>query len=455
MYTMSNKGWRAAVSVALAFLIAAACSESPNTTQPELRVAAAATPPDCRVGNLKKDARDYFGQTESASIQDLMDIYQDECDGGDADLAVEAMFDALSLTTIKIGDGLGGDPGDGASLVAGMMGKMSTGSAQFDCLGVPNCTIPSLNSLEDAITDGMIGVRGAGASSFPAHGHVVDPTVPLTNGDWGIYSADWNALLPLAWNGSPDGNRALFWGWPGVNLFNFETAPEFEQFADGNNLVVGTCLDVSELDPGIRRGQVVLSFVDAAVICNEPVPPGFALGPGVLRRLFAFAAGAIDPRPQSLNAALLKSVNAALLTSPGGLGRHTSPFSLVSVGFSGQLEVLNPPPPRRAEVDEGFTVKVRATTETGDPIELVEVRLSVSSNNANNLLLSVDGQPASAVTAFTDEDDGIATFHNVSVNKTGGATICATAVGSSTSVAGYTFADDCANTQVNIVPPKN
>jgi len=66
-------------------------------------------------------------------------------------------------------------------------------------------------------------------------------------------------------------------------------------------------------------------------------------------------------------------------------------------------------------------VQVLAVTDQGTPLEHVLIELSAEVNNGSTVEISENQ-------AFTEEDGGIATFPNVSINKPGGYVLCAEAI---------------------------
>jgi hypothetical protein len=87
------------------------------------------------------------------------------------------------------------------------------------------------------------------------------------------------------------------------------------------------------------------------------------------------------------------------------------------------------------------TIKVLARTLNLTPIEFIEVTLSAVDNNGAQVVFGGD------TTEITAENGGIATFEELTLNKTGGYQICATATDAS-----FNFDGVYCSNRVNVRP---
>jgi hypothetical protein len=388
-------------------------------------------PANCGIlWDLKTDMFAFFQNSGpgSPAYEAWMEIYG-LCHAGSPDMAqiANAAWQMLELVEQELAGGGGEDLEKGASLVGGLLSCTET-LCRSD-------GIPGIDFLPTLGTAGLFAVRGNDQKPAVARGYV-----PFTDFLGGANSALWGVEVDLPWSVVTQAPRVLIFGFapPAPELpvaelrlggleYELKVYPKKGEFPDGTLHVTACFADDVELphvdgdhskpslEPLMQRQSVLLETYAGPGFCD---PPSSMQHASILAPVAALARRIAAPvRAYFFTDRGIKHV--------GGTPLDFSRFAPVVVnGQGGGLELLSGP---NADVTVGEsvgTIRVRASTDNGTPIERVEVTLSIYNNR---------GVPAGAVLSgstveLTEERDGlqgVATFTDVSVGKPGGYIICA------------------------------
>jgi len=251
----------------------------------------------------------------------------------------------------------------------------------------------------------------------------------------------------------------MLWGEP-KDVSGFNEVPLGDTYewniipypSDGflQQLVIGVCGDHLNVTPPqgtqrtIQRNTTILQNGSTSACFRSDYDGQYPFA-SAGSTLGTLASGALE-----LIGAVLPDPLYASLVGRGGGGvagqvNNFSDFTPVGANLNAELVfVASPGDASFGGQDEATLdqVKVLARTVSGTPIEFIEVTLASVDNNGSKVMLSGDA------TQVTGEVGGIATFDNLTLNKTGGYRLCATAGPSSFNFEG-TFCSERFNVKPN------
>jgi hypothetical protein len=393
-----------ALFVGLGGLAACAASDGTGPAEgPELAVNASAGLV-CDISALKKSARAYFADGRDPIFTIISALQTASRNGPSAattDLALDgwSRIAQVRLTSLQK---TGATGVEGNAVARGLLG---CGEPAF--IAAVGEDIDFTSALD---AGGMFEVRGDDAQdppTAPAYsrgGSEVWAAHPQSTSTWGASAGARHAIYghatDLTTNDEPVSAQA----------FQFETAPSSVAYSP--SLVRGVCnIDITTSTIRIQRNQSLLLYADldcagAATASRSTDDDGVMLA--VARRV----AGLFVPR--SLNASLVRG-------GVGGLASDFSPHIAVDLK---RVNVVFVSQPIGGLVNQPIigggtagVVQVRVTTAAGTPLPGVLVTLAVAGNEGTTVSLS-------NATAATD-DDGIASYPDLSLNKAGGYTLFA------------------------------
>ena len=377
----------------------AACAASDGTgpaERPELAVNASAGLV-CDVATLKKSARAYFADGRDPIFTIISALQTASRNGPSAattDLALDgwSRIAQVRLTSLQKSGATGAE---GNAVARGLLG---CGEPAFIVAVGENI---DFTSALDA--GGMFEVRGDDAqdpSAAPAYsrgGSEVWAAHPQSTSTWGASANARHAIYGYATNLTSNDEPVT------AQAFQFETAPSTVVYSP--SLVRGVC-DVDGSTIRIQRNQSLLPFadLDCAGASAAKRSPG---DDGVMLAMARRVAGLFVPG--ALNASLLRG-------GVGGLASDFSPHIAVDLK---SVSVVFLSEPVGGFVNQPIigggtagVVQVQVTTAAGTPLPGVLVTLAVAGNEGTTVSLS-------NATAATD-DDGIASYPDLSLNKAGG-----------------------------------
>jgi len=406
----------------------------------------------CDFRNLKSDARDYFSNPESQDAQDLIKLMEDACGTDQAAVTAEG-WQLLSLVETTLYQGAGGDAADGDAVVNGALAFM------FPCAaGAAGCTVPSGDftvALDpDASANGAFGVRALEANDTTPVFSRGTPTWAAEPGQTGgpdSPSLTWQVSLPDA------SQPALLYGKPKsstsfpINDTQLSDTYEWNIIprpANGfdEQLVIGVCINPGPLSgetPRVQRNATALQvgITSACEIDDFDAVYPFAATPSTMD-LLAEGAGAVlaSLAPQPLFASLVVKGGGGV----GGQVNNFSDFTLVGADTDAELVFVTGPTDvstNGSGIATLGTIQVLAQTGSGTPIEFINVTLIAKDNNGATVVFGGD------TSKLTVENGGVATFDDLTLNKTGGYQICATAADAS-----FSFAGEYCSARFNVRP---
>jgi hypothetical protein len=391
-----------ALFVGLGGLAACAASDGTGPAEgPELAVNASAGLV-CDFATLKKSARAYFSDSKDP-IFTIISALQTASRSGPSAATTDLALDGWSriaqvrLTSLQK---TGATGVEGNTVARGLLG-----CAEPVFIAAVGEDIDVTSALD---AGGMFEVRGDDAQdppTAPAYsrgGSEVWAAHPQSTSTWGASAGARHAIYGYATDLTSNDEPVT------AQAFQFETAPSTIVYSP--SLVRGVC-NVGGSTIRIQRNQSLLPFADLDC-AGASTASRSSDDDGVMVAMARQIAGLFLPR--SLNASML-------IGGVGGLASDFSPHIAVDLksvkvvfvsepvgGFVGQPIIGG---------GTAGVVQVQVTTAAGTPLPGVLVTLAVAGNEGTTVSLS-------HATATTD-DDGVASYPNLSLNKAGGYTLFA------------------------------
>lgn len=373
-------------------------------------------PPSCSFTTADQDAKAYFSASRDP-VYGLLDVLQTAYKSGVASTTNDAGFDVLARLAAA-----NNTAGDVKATATPAMGSKFANDVLL-CMSVAGYVNTSPVDFSAPLATGIFAIRD-GSSTEPVASRTTDQYGPLFGAEPNPPGSSW----PLA-------GKTLFYGW--------QVSPE-TLAGEG---VSGTVFELRTLPSGltftppIRAGVCFIDDADARILHLHAsdatiLPPAGApsfcheaqvnLGQGASP--FAFAVRTLGSwlAPQPAHAA-----RAMMPPLGGGGGGLVSGLSEIGpVEFTATLAfVANIPNAARRDTTKALDgnpatsqfspmIRVRAASAVGNPLAGVAVHLTVVGNQGSFLAHNVD--------AVTDAD-GIATFTDIYIDKSGGYTITASA----------------------------
>jgi hypothetical protein len=427
-------------------LLAVACSDRSSPVDPDgiapPEAASFAHGPACDLTQgIRSDVRDYFpnGSTERQVANGLAQDLQKACsDAGDQNQVTDLATQLLGMVEDILDDGRGGSATVGSRLANRLLA----------CTDSPcsSAHVPGLQLVPAMSQYGLFAVRGddmepaVAREAFP----FIDVEEKANSALWGVeVEEDWSEIMgenPVLVYGAPTGgdgqdvNDIAF----GSIAFDLDRWPGEGDFDVDDKLHVGVCFEHGieetsdeDLLERVQRNSTLLTphQPDFHEWCSSNgTQSALSRAGSMLASVAAFARNLVV---EPLMAMIRDHPG---VSSVGGSPQSFSEFTAVAADPQGTLELVKGPNPVVVVGQDIGEIQVRALSGSGTPVERVRVVLSVDNNS---------GAPAGAfltgdTEAFTSEEDGIATFESVQVNKAGGYIVCATGT-----LAGFTFEPVC------------
>ena len=406
-----RRGMQIVAALLVAGAVAACSDDSPTVpTPPQLAVT---EPVQCKQNLASAAAKDYleFKSTPLAQVLSLIKVIASAQVQG----TQEATDSALQLFAIveqetakKYDPTLGataviGTPEDGSDLTNYVLACTD--------LGVTTAVVPA-TALDE---DGAYCVRGASTAADdgepcqtfsltahpPVRGSYISPPPAGFHSWFGeerlIYAFKAETLPPP---------HELIVDFDGA-VYDWSTLPDADLQNDTGKGVIAICgLDVTNADDTLRiqhNNENILLLQDAT-FCPDPPPSSGLLDRGTpLFRLARSAFGWVNPEPLFASAVKLGG------GTGGSLGDLT-PFAVV-YAVNVNLAFVQVPTGGVVNTPLAPPVKVRAVGAEGVPFVDLTITLTLLLNSTTNATLTNN-------VALTD-DQGIATFSNLAVDKTG------------------------------------
>lgn len=447
----SKHGWNRdrgarAVMIAvcsMALIGLSACGEeAPEPVAPtsEARSATALQETACGlVQGLERDARSWFPQPERRVAQDALRDLRSACSAGNRAAVSEGAWAILSTMEAVSDAGRGGAPSVGSNLARGLL-------ACTRSLCAPEA-LPQIDLTGALGATGLFAVRGPGTVPATSRG-----TVGFADFQGVSRKAWWVVEVSDSWSVVTGVPRTLFFGAPaqGSAALTPDELPfgslqfDLQRFPDNGNfrndaLHVAVCFDgnieVPHAGGDDRRPTLRPLMQREGVLLEKYDPEGCAAGPQSVPVLQASMASSLNTAVRRVASLLFPATEVArddlLIRGLGGSAMDFSRFAPVAALGDGTLEFLTLPP---AVVDAGTplgTIKVRARSGNGTPIEQVLVRLYVENNQGFPAGAELSGQ----IESRTREEaglEGVASFPDggdpLTIGKAGGYILCAEAV---------------------------
>jgi hypothetical protein len=415
-------------TVAPAVLLAglAACSDAGlDPARQDIMGVNAAVVGTCDLtADIAQDASSYFGPTDIQRATGLSKDLASACSNGNGGATKSTAILLLQHLETVLDNGRGGSAVTGSNFVNGLL-----------ACAVSLCDSAALPGIDfgGALSPfGLFALRTTGTQPVLARG-----AIPFADFLGNPNSAQWGVEVDLPWNQVTFVNPTILYGGPvlqgGVSLdelgigdlqYRIDVYPDAGQFLDGA-IHVSVCF-AADVDLPASIVGLEARMQREGVVLEEHVP-GFCPTSTAARAslISPFVAIAKRLMPANLSTALFADTKVRVV---GGTPLDFSRFIPIAAATDGFLEFVTQPPP---EVTEGVplpTILVRARSGNGTPMEIVDVTLSIKTNN---------GIPAGGVLfgdkqSFTKEASGvqgIATFPDdgstLFVGKPGRYLLCA------------------------------
>lgn len=399
-------------------VVIVACSQDRAAVSPtEAAFDRIATAPVCSFTELNKDAKGYFADTRDpvfAAIDAMQAAYKTG-----AAAAREPGFAVLTMLGAAADDR---DVNVTPLVPLRAKGTPALGSEVANdvllCMGTiagyaPTAAVPSIDFSKALGADGVFAVRNSNGNAPVAS--------RASNVDGPLYGAQ-----PESGNWKTGVGSALFYGYviPGTDITNESTAGigfELSSLPTGlvsstNKLLAGVCTvnqQGARLLHQYATSDVILAPNQTLSFCTTQT--------GALPKETGFFASA----QRAASWLLLPKPLHAMRLAGGVTGLLSGLSPSVPVTFAPAIAFSQQPTNSSLSASPQFTpaITVLVATTNGTPLQDVLVTLTVAGNSGSFI--------ATNTTATTDAN-GIATFTNFNLNKAGGYTISATALGVTT-----------------------
>jgi hypothetical protein len=406
-------------------VVMAACDEpsapNPQDFAPNADVVAAA----CDVlPTLKAHARGYVPAGDFADVELLLITLGNACGGGEVAGTTTTAWQLIRRVETIAQQGTGGDLAAGSNFVNGLLA----------CTLSP-CLASAVPGIDLSAALGPAGVFAVRAAGDPRNAIAHSP-VPLVDFDNNPVQALWGVEVTQAWpnvvfapivliHGAPAANLAL----QDVSIGGLQIAmnifPDAGRFRDGA-LQVGICFSAEITLPHVADDHSrpsLLPRVQREGVLLEERTPGFCPTSGTIGQ--ASLAGSLPARIRALAAAALPALfrSDRKITVIGGTPLDFSTFAPVAANPEGYLEIVSQPDPVVQTGQSIGTLRIRALSGAGTPLEKVSVALWVVGPQG-----TVNGALAGTLRKLTVENDaafGTVTFDNPFRGAAGTYRICA------------------------------
>lgn len=409
-------------------LAASGCSdqEQPLPSAPDYHTIASSSS-ECDFTHLSQLANSYFAPPRQQVVHDLVADMDDAAEFSPA--AKSLGFDIMAQIEAVVNDNTAGDPGVGANLVNHLILCMYNATTESASYPAGFATTGSVEDFTIALTPSLHGAFAV-KPGFTGDAAVIFSR-PVSEPFSGVApsSGTWADVL-VNRVGHPD--RVLFYGRPGSTstTYDWKTVPRDAEF---NSLVVAVCVDADDETTSLLNEENVglLPFVDALFLNPATCSPT--------------STALVDPSAPLMLAQGLIRLGTSLVAprtlwatafSPGGLGGSTggarSEFGPSEIDHV-TLEFQQQPTSTKVNTIIAPAVTVKATafpTGGGTPKTLpnVAIKLAAVNNNGSTVLLSGTVLQGDGTVLQTTDGNGIATYSDLSLSKTGGYRLLATGV---------------------------
>ncbi|HEU5208627.1 MAG TPA: hypothetical protein VFU06_04380 [Longimicrobiales bacterium] len=386
------------------------------------------------------DVRSWFPQPERRDAQETVRSLADACTVGNTTLVTELAVALLGSMEALADAGRGGDALVGSRLA----------NALLACTSGEGCTAAALPDIDLSaalsLPAGLFRIY-TGDMAAPAIARGLVPFVDFDgnqnaalfgvelSGGWSWTAANGGTPLVLLY-GAPVVEGGLDLLEPGFGGLQYDVKrwPRPGPFVGDDIVHVGACF-TSEVtlphdhetnesaQPRMQREGTLLSAY-SPTFC----PPGDVPQQASLLGPIATLTRSVLP------ARWLAMLSDVRTPRVGGSALDFSRFAPVAADAEGRLEMLSGPASVATLGQSIGTIVIRALSGGGTPMERVRVTLYVFGNS---------GVPAGAVlvgdpSGYTIENDGTVAIAGLTINKTGGYTICARG-----ELSGFTFSEAC------------
>jgi hypothetical protein len=401
--------------------VASGCGDQQQSvpSAPEYHIITGTTS-GCDSTHLKQLVNTYFTAPRQQVVRNLLSSMFSQ--PAFSSTAKNFGFDILANMDTVVSSGVAGDSSVGSNLVNHLilcMYNPTTEAASYPAIFPDTFTVALSPSLH-----GAFSVRGGTADAPKA------PVLsrPVTNPFSGVGPPrDTLTVSPLtfdttAWatmlGGNPAPKRVLVYGRPGstTQSYNWKTLPHDAAFDP--QAIVGVCLDAlaaPNLQTMLNEENVgLLPFVDAyflnPVTCSSVALRNTRWGPTlVAKRLARFGADLLSPRSLWATNALVDGLGG----TNGGIRSEFGPLDVDHV----TLQFVQQPTSTtvKSTITPPVTILATAFLTAGGtkPIPNVSITVSAVNNNGATVVLS-------GTTTQITNSSGIATYSDLSLNKTGG-----------------------------------
>lgn len=442
---MSLVMWRSAATAVAAILVVS-CTDPVGTAAGPESIATNATSAALLTCDLTSamtaDVRSWFPQPERRTAQETMRLLAASCSAGDA-VAVDGYAVSLLRAMEAVADdGRGGDAVIGSRLANALLACTTGGGCSAAAL--PGLDLTGALALPAGLFRLYTGAMSAPAvargtvsfADFDGQQNAALFGVELTGG-WSWTAANGGSHLVLLY-GQPITEDPLDLSEPGFGelQYDFNRWPRTGPFVSDDIVHVGVCFtsevalphdhDTGESgQPRMQREGTLLSDY-APTFCP---PADGALQASLLGTFAAFTRSVLPAR-------WLAMFTDVRTPKVGGSALDFSRFAPVAADPEGRLEMLTGPVSVAGTGQSIGPVVIRALSGGGTPMERVLVTLYVANNSGVPAGAELVGDP----TGYTVENDGTVTIDGVTINKTGGYTICARG-----ELNGFSFTEACSD----------